>query len=261
MPPLGINCLDSFLNFRNRKKPKSSKQKIPAFFIWTKLSLFLLSISHSSRFPFLLTPIPPLLPILHFPLLHLIPFSPTPLFLYSNTPHFSFLFSNTSHFFPFSTFHFPLLHLIPFSPTPLFLYSNTPHFFLPFLQLPPLPLIFYFPFLQHLSLLLILHFPYSNASHFLPRPLFSIPIRPFLHISLFLYSNTPHSPSFPIPPHFSFSSKSNHVHSPKIPLLQNPKPENPFVLSQCSTPFAEPSSSFPYKKINAHPASPKTPSF
>lgn len=221
MPPLGINCLDSFLNFRNRKKPKSSKQKIPAFFIWTKLSLFLLSISHSSRFPFLLTPIPPLLPILHF----------------------------------------PLLHLIPFSPTPLFLYSNTPHFFLPFLQLPPLPLIFYFPFLQHLSLLLILHFPYSNASHFLPRPLFSIPIRPFLHISLFLYSNTPHSPSFPIPPHFSFSSKSNHVHSPKIPLLQNPKPENPFVLSQCSTPFAEPSSSFPYKKINAHPASPKTPSF
>ena len=91
MPPLGINCLDSFLNFRNRKKPKSSKQKIPAFFIWTKLSLFLLSISHSSRFPFLLTPIPPLLPILHFPLLHLIPFSPTPLFLYSNTPHGSIL--------------------------------------------------------------------------------------------------------------------------------------------------------------------------
>lgn len=89
MPLLGINCLDSFLNFRNRKKPKSSKQKIPAFFIWTKLPLFLLSISHSSRFPFLLTPIPPLLPILHFPLLHLIPFSPTSLFLYSNTPHSS----------------------------------------------------------------------------------------------------------------------------------------------------------------------------
>ena len=126
MPLLGINCLDSFLNFRNRKKPKSSKQKIPAFFIWTKLPLFLLSISHSSRFPFLLTPIPPLLPIFSF--------------LYSNSPHsplfFTSLFSNTSHFFPFSTFlcftssHFlPLpFFSIPIRPIPphsLFLYSNT----------------------------------------------------------------------------------------------------------------------------------------
>lgn len=83
----------------------------------------------------------------------------------------------------------------------------------------------------------------------------------FIDYSPFLYSNSPHSPSFPIPSHVFFSSKSNHVHSPKIPLLQNPKPENPLVLSQCSTPFAEPSSSFPYKKINAHPASPKMPFF
>ena len=84
----------------------------------------------------------------------------------------------------------------------------------------------------------------------------------FIDYSPFLYSNSPHSPSFPTPSHVFFSSKSNHVHSPKIPLLQNPKPENPFVLSQCSTPFAEPSSSFPpTKKINAHPASPKTPPF
>lgn len=84
----------------------------------------------------------------------------------------------------------------------------------------------------------------------------------FIDYSPFLCSNSPHSPSFPIPSHVFFSSKSNHVHSPKIPLLQNPKPENPLVLSQCSTPFAEPSSSFPpTKKINAHPASPKTPPF
>ena len=83
----------------------------------------------------------------------------------------------------------------------------------------------------------------------------------FIDYSPFLYSNSPHSPSFPIPSHVFFSSKSNHARSPKIPLLQNPKPENPLVLSQCSTPFAKPSSSFPYKKINAHPASPKTPPF
>ena len=194
MPLLGINCLDSFLNFRNRKKPKSSKQKIPAFFIWTKLSLFLLSISHSSRFPFLLTPIPPLLPILHFPLLHLIPFSPTPLFLYSNTPHFSFPllqltplplifyfpFLQYLHFFPFSTFlcptssHFLPRPIFPFStpthPTPpyffTFLFSNTSHFFSSFT------------------------FLCSTSSHFLPRPLFSIPIRPIPPHSLFLYSNT-----------------------------------------------------------------------
>ncbi|WP_286030089.1 hypothetical protein, partial [Anaerotignum lactatifermentans] len=76
----------------------------------------------------------------------------------------------------------------------------------------------------------------------------------FIDYSPFLYSNSPHSPSFPTPSHVFFSSKSNHVHSPKIPLLQNPKPENPFVLSQCSTPFAEPSSSFPpYKKNKRSP--------
>lgn len=173
-----------FLTFRNRKKPKSSKQKISAFFILTKLPLLLFSISHSSRFPFLLTPIPPLLPIFPF-------FTPTP----PTPPHF----------------------LLSFSPTPL---TSS-------------------------------HSPLSFAS---PHPIFShapfslFQYAPFLHISHPLYSNSPHSPSFPIPPHFSFSSKSNHVHSPKIPLLQNPKPENPFVLSQCSTPFAEPSSSFPLQK-------------
>lgn len=165
MPPLGINCLDSFLNFRNRKKPKSSKQKIPAFFIWTKLSLFLLSISHSSRFPFLLTPIPPLLPILHF----------------------------------------PLLHLIPFSPTSLFLYSNTPHFYFPLLQLTPLPLIFYFPFLQHLSLLPILHFPLLHLIPFSPTP-------------LFLYSNTPHSSTFPFP---IFQHLPPSLFHPMFSFLQN----------------------------------------
>ena len=224
MPLLGINCLDSFLNFRNRKKPKSSKQKIPAFFIWTKLSLFLLSISHSSRFPFLLTPIPPLLPILHFPLLQRIPFSPTSLFLYSNTPHFSF----------------------------------------PLLQLTPLPLIFYFPFLRYLHFFPFSTFLCPTSSHFLPRPFFSIPIHPifpfstpthptppyfllpfsptpltsshpslsfapthpiFSHapFSLFQYapflhipfSYIPTPPPFPIPSHVFFSSKSNHTRSPK----------------------------------------------
>ena len=61
---------------------------------------------------------------------------------------------------------------------------------------------------------------------------------------------------------FSFLQNQTTLAAQKIPLLQNPKPENPFVLSQCSTPFAEPSSSFPpTKKINAHPASPKTPPF
>ncbi len=108
---------------------------------------------------------------------------------------------------------------------------------------------------------------HSSLSFAPPHPIFShapfslFQYAPFLHISLFLYSNTSHSPSFPIPSHVFFSSKSNHVHSPKMPLLQNPKPENPFVLSQCSTPFAELSSSFPLQKINAHPASPKTPFF
>lgn len=128
------------------------------------------------------------------------------------------------------------VHFIDYSP--LFftsLFSNTSHFF---------------PFFTFLC---------STSSHFLPRPFFSIPIHPIFPS---LYSNSLHSPSFPIPPHVFFSSKSNHVHSPKIPLLQNPKPENPFVLSQCSTSFAEPSSSFPLqKKINAHPASPKMPFF
>lgn len=181
MPPLGINCLDSFFNFRNRKKPKSSKQKIPAFFIWTKLPLFLLSISHSSRFPFLLTPIPPLLPIFPF----FTPTHPTP-------PHFLLSFSPT----PLTSSHSPLSFA---SPHPIFS-----------------------------------HFPFSLFQY-----------APFLHIP-FSYIPTP--PPFPIPSHVFFSSKSNHVHSPKIPLLQNPKPENPFVLSQCSTPFAEPSSSFPLQK-------------
>ena len=244
MPPLGINCLDSFLNFRNRKKPKSSKQKIPAFFIWTKLSLFLLSISHSSRFPFLLTPTP--LTSSHSPLSFAPPhpiFSHTPFSLFQYTPFFlSFL----QHLSLLPILHFPLLHLIPFSPTPLFLYSNTPHFSFPLLQLTPLPLIFYFPFLQHLSLLLILHFPLLH-------------LIPFSPTSLFLYSNTPHSSSFPFPifqhlppslfhPMFSFLQNQTTLAAQKIPLLQNPKPENPLVLSQCSTPFAEPSSSFPLQK-------------
>lgn len=136
MPPLGINCLDSFFNFRNRKKPKSSKQKIPAFFIWTKLPLFLLSISHSSRFPFLLTPIPPLLPI--FPFFtppHPI-FSHAPFSLFQYTPFFlSFL----QHLSLLLILHFPLLHLIPFSSTSPFLYSNTPH-----------SSTFPFPIFQHL---------------------------------------------------------------------------------------------------------------
>ena len=126
MPLLGINCLDSFLNFRNRKKPKSSKQKISAFFILTKLPLLLFSISHSSRFPFLLTPIPPLLPIFPFftpthptPPYFLLPFSPTPL----TSSHPSLSFAPTHPIFshaPFSLFQYaPFLH-IPFSyiPTP-----------------------------------------------------------------------------------------------------------------------------------------------
>ena len=68
-------------------------------------------------------------------------------------------------------------------------------------------------------------------------------------------------PHFLFHPMFSFLQNQTTLAAQKIPLLQNPKPENPFVLSQCSTPFAKPSSSFPYKKINAHPASPKTPLF
>ena len=254
MPLLGINCLDSFLNFRNRKKPKSSKQKIPAFFIWTKLSLFLLSISHSSRFPFLLTPIPPLLPI--FP-----SFTP-PHPIFSHAP-FS-LFQYTPFFPSFTpTPPTPPYFLLPFSPTPLTsshsslsfapphpIFSHAPFslfqytpFFLPFTPTHPTPPHF-FTFLFSNT---------STSSHpslsFAPtHPIFShIPFSlfqyaPFLHIP-FSYIPTP--PPFPIPSHVFFSSKSNHVHSPKIPLLQNPKPENPLVLSQCSTPFAEPSSSFP----------------
>ncbi|WP_337928333.1 hypothetical protein, partial [Anaerotignum lactatifermentans] len=37
----------------------------------------------------------------------------------------------------------------------------------------------------------------------------------FIDYSPFLYSNSPHSPSFPIPSHVFFSSKSNHARSPK----------------------------------------------
>lgn len=148
-----------FLTFRNRKKPKSSKQKISAFFILTKLPLLLFSISHSSRFPFLLTPT------------------------------------------PLTSSHSPLSFA---SPHPIFSHA-------------PFSLFQYAPFL---------HIPFS----YIPTP-----------------------PPFPIPSHVFFSSKSNHTRSPKIPLLQNPKPENPFVLSQCSTPFAEPSSSFPLQKNKRSP--------
>lgn len=187
-----------FLTFRNRKKPKSSKQKISAFFILTKLPLLLFSISHSSRFPFLLTPIPPLLPIFPF-------FTPTP----PTPPHFfTFLFSNTSHFFPFSTF-----------------------------------LCF-------------------TSSHFLPRPFFSIPIRPIPpHFPPPLLQLTPLPLISYSAPFFLFFKIK-----PRAQPKNTSSPKSKTRKSLCPFPmqhFLRRTIIFfpPTKKINAHPASPKTPPF
>lgn len=84
----------------------------------------------------------------------------------------------------------------------------------------------------------------------------------FIDYSPFLYSNSPHFPSFPIPSHVFFSSKSNHTRSPKntsSPKSKTRKSLCPFSMQHAlrRTIIFFP----PTKKINAHPASPKTPPF
>lgn len=213
-----------------------------------------------SPFPFFLTPIPALLPIFTF--------------LFSNLPHFSlfftFLFSNTSHFpaLPPSLYSNALhsapffFSYIPIHPTSFrfsFLFTPTPRF------------SSFFTFLcSNLS-----HFPtpspnlYSNASHSTPLFFSNIPIHPTSSRFSFLFTPTypislhhlllsipirliPHhfsSPLFssnilystPFLPSFSFSSKPNHA--PKLRKYifpQNPKPENPFILSKSSHTSAPP---------------------
>ena len=118
-------------------------------------------------------------------------------------------------------FSFPIFQSIPLLPVfPFFL-----------LQLPRFSSFFTF-LCSNLS-----HFPtpspflYSNASH--STPLFFPPLFTFFSFNI-LYS-------IPFLPTFSFSSKPNHA--PKLRKYifpQNPKPENPFILSKSSHTSAPP---------------------
>ena len=166
--------------------------------------------------------------VFHFPIL--IFFSPFLFFLTpipALLPTFTFLCSNTSH----SPALPPSLYIqrAPFRPIFLFLYSNPSHFFPFFLSLhsnSPHFSSFFTSLFSNLS-----YFPtpspflYSNTPH--STPLFSPPLFTFFSFNI-LYS-------IPFLPSFSFSSKPNHA--PKLRKYispQNPKPENPFILSKSS---------------------------
>ena len=254
--PQEINCPDSFFKASaTEKKPKSLKQKIPAFlFDWVfclplsnthllfSFSIFLNSNTCASshfHFPFLQhIPFPR---ASSFSLFQRAPFRPIFLFLYSNTslffPFFLSLYSNFPRFSSFFTFLCSNLSHFP-TPSPS-LYSNASHSTpLFFSYIPTHPSSSRFSFLftptpptsPHFSLPFSPIYPISL--HLL---LFSIPIRliPY-HFSSPLFSfNIIYS--IPFLPSFSFSSKPNHA--PKLRKYifpQNPKPENPFILSKSS---------------------------
>ena len=154
--PQEINCPDSFFKASaTEKKPKSLKQKIPAFlFDWVfclplsnthllfSFSIFLNSNTcASSHFHFPSLQHIPFPRASSFSLFQRAPFRPIFLFLYSNTslffPFFLSLYSNSPHFSSFFTSLFSNLSYFP-TPSPS-LYSNashsTPLFFAPlFLQ-------------------------------------------------------------------------------------------------------------------------------
>ena len=213
-----------------------------------------------------------------------IPFLSFSIFINSNTSHFfsfsTFLCSTSSHFLPHPFFSIPIHPIFPFlSPTPL----TSSHSPLSFAS--PHPIFSHFPFslFQYTPF-----FPPFTPTHptppyfllpFSPTPLTSshpslslLQRIPFSPTSLFLYSNTPHSSTFPFPifqhlppslfhPMFSFLQNQTTCTAQKYLFSKIQNQKIPLSFPNAARPSQNHHLLSPTKKINAHPASPKTPFF